>query len=201
MADFANPVHPSATGTHPGTYMASGTQRGASQQRRIASGIVFQQPVLPLLLLILCALAVPSARALLGPLARLDKGAAHKQIEQLEKDWQTAVLAQDNATLATLIADSYVGIGPDGTISGKAEELQARADGQERLQSYDQLDRKIRIYGTTAVVTSRVRIQGLYSGQPVLGEYRYTRVWSLIHGQWRIVSFEASRIHDTSARR
>ena len=128
------------------------------------------------------------------------KGALQKQINQLEQQWQAALLANDMPVLSTMLGDSYVGIGPDGTILSKADEIKARASGQERVQVLDVLDRKIRVYGSTAVVTSRVRVQGIYSGEPLLGEYRYTRVWSLGHGQWHVVSFEANRIHDASAR-
>ncbi len=150
-----------------------------------------------------CALLLAvSARAVRIPLAPDGKkGAVHREIEQLEQKWRDAILSKETAAEAALLADSYVGIGPDGTISSKSEELQARANGQEHLELYDVQDRKIRVFGSTAVVTSKVRIQGVYSGQPLLGEYRYTRVWSFSHGQWRIVSFEASRIHDSSARR
>ncbi len=143
-----------------------------------------------------------AARANIIPLKRGGRGSAiHKHIEELERRWRSAVLANDADAEAALLAESYVGIGPAGTISSKNEELQARAAGQERLQKYVVEERKIRIYGTTAVVTSKVRIQGVYAGQPLLGDYRYTRVWSLAHGQWRIVSFEANRVHDSSARR
>ncbi len=128
------------------------------------------------------------------------KGAAHKQIELLEEQWRAALLSGDTGAMGNMLADSYVGIGPDGTIAGKAEELQMRATGQEHLERLDLLDRKIRLYGTTAVVTSRVRIAGVYSGQPLLGDYRYTRVWTLSHAQWKIVSFEANQIHDLSTR-
>ena len=128
------------------------------------------------------------------------KGSPQKQIDQLEQRWQTALLANDTPTLSSLLGDSYVGIGPDGTIASKPEELSARASGKDRVEALNVLDRKIRMYGTTAVVTSKVRVQGIYSGEPLLGEYRYTRVWSLGHGQWHIVSFEANRIHDADAR-
>ncbi len=134
---------------------------------------------------------------LTGP---LHKSGQQKQIEQLEQQWRTALLADDQATMAALLADSYIGIGPDGTIFTKAEELQGRASGRDHLEKIKVEDQKTRVYGTTAVVTSKVRIQGVYSGQPLLGEYRYTRVWSLTHGQWTIVSFEANRVHDASAR-
>ncbi len=128
-------------------------------------------------------------------------GAVHKQIEQMEQQWHTAVLAQDNVALANMLGESYVGIGPDGTIASKAEELQMRGSGKQRTGKLDIEEQKIRVYGTTAVVTSRVRVDGIYGGEPITGEYRYTRVWSLTRGQWHIVSFEASRVHDAAAAR
>lgn len=128
-------------------------------------------------------------------------GAEMKQIEQLENQWRDAILASDTATVASMLADDYVGIGPNGTISTKAEDLAARSSGQQTYARLELEDRKIRIFGTTAVVTSKVKVQGTYGGMPLLGEYRYTRVWDLSHGQWHIVSFEANRIHDSTARR
>ena len=176
-------MHPDLPSRHPGTFM-----------RQTRPSVVL---VLGCLLLAACP-----ARAVWLPLGPdVNKGAVHRQIEQLEQQWRAAVLSEGSQAEAALLADSYVGIGPDGTISSKSEELEARANGREHLDKYDVEDRKIRGYGSTAVVTSKVRIQGIYSGQPLLGEYRYTRVWSLSHGQWRIVSFEAGRIHDSSARR
>lgn len=144
--------------------------------------------------------AFPATHALLAPAKEHHKGDQQKQVEQLEQQWQTAILAGDTAGVGALLADSYVGIGPDGTISTKTEDLQARSTGQQHIEKLNVEDRKIRMYGTTAVVTSKVRLQGTYFGQPLLGEYRYTRVWTFDHGQWHIVSFEASRIHDVSAR-
>jgi ketosteroid isomerase-like protein len=124
-----------------------------------------------------------------------------KQIEALETKWQAAILSADSEAVSDLLADSYVGIGPDGTISTKAEDLQSRTGGQQIINSLNVEDRKIRIFGTTAVVTSKVRVRGMYGGLPLLGEYRYTRVWNLEHGKWQIVSFEANRVHDFTARR
>ncbi len=151
--------------------------------------------------LLLCALAAEPVRSAIIPITGGGpKGAMHKQVEQLEGQWRSAVLASDAAAMTGMLDESYIGIGPDGTIVNKTEELQARASGADRVLRFDVQDRKIRLYGTTAVVTSRVHLQGVYSGQPLLGVYRYTRVWTLTRGQWRIVSFEANRVHDVSAR-
>ncbi len=158
----------------------------------------------PGLLLLLLSASLLGASLLALPIPLKPKGpngAIHKQIEQLEQQWHTALLAEDNAAIANMLGESYIGIGPDGTIASRAEELQARNSGKQRTGKLDVEDEKIRIYGTTAVVTSKVRVEGLYAGEPITGEYRYTRVWSLTRGQWHIVSFEASRINDAAARK
>ena len=117
-----------------------------------------------------------------------------KTISALEDEWHTAALSNDVAAVDRLLAEDYVGIGPDGTIASKADELAARRSGLRKLTQLDVVERKIRVYGTTAVVTSRAVVSGMYDSMPLHGEFRYTRVYNLSRGQWRIVSFEASPI-------
>jgi hypothetical protein len=44
------------------------------------------------------------------------------------------------------------------------------------------------------VVTSKADLVGKNGDRDISGRFRYTRVYSNRDGQWRIVSFEASRI-------
>ncbi len=118
----------------------------------------------------------------------------HRAISALEDQWHAAALSNDVGTVDRLLAEDYVGIGPDGTIASKADELAARRGGLRKLTQLDVVERKIRVYGTTAVVTSRAVVSGMYDTMPLSGEFRYTRVYNLSHGQWHIVSFEASPI-------
>jgi ketosteroid isomerase-like protein len=159
----------------------------------------------PLWLVLVLAVSLPALAHISLTQIAMVTGGKHseemKQIEDLERQWQTAIMSNNTAVVSSLLGDSYIGIGPDGTIATKAEDLQSRASGQQQIANLDVEDRRIRIYGTTAVVTSKVKVRGMYSGQPLLGEYRYTRVWSLEQGRWQIVSFEANRVHDSAARR
>jgi ketosteroid isomerase-like protein len=166
--------------------------RSRQISKRASAGVV-------LLVAVLCV--GWTAQAMMLPLGNGQKGLEKRQVALMERQWKAALLGGDTAALANLISDTYVGIGPNGTIFNKAEEIQATASGENRLQRLQLQERKIRIYGTTAVVTSKVMVQGNYAGQPVLGEYRYTRVWTLEDGQWRVVSFEANRVDDSTARR
>ena len=93
-----------------------------------------------------------------------------------------------------LLADDYLGISANGTLETKADELTRRRSGSLHITQLDLSDIKVRIYGDTAVVTSKADLVGKNGDRDISGRFRYTRVYSNRDGQWRIVSFEASRI-------
>ena len=49
-------------------------------------------------------------------------------------------------------------------------------------------------------MTSQAQLEGTNGTSDISGQYRYTRVYTRRLGQWKIVSFEASRMHDFDAR-
>jgi ketosteroid isomerase-like protein len=119
---------------------------------------------------------------------------AHKEIEGLELDWRQAQLTNNISTVERLLADDYLGISANGTLETKADELTRRRTGALHITQLDLSDIKVRIYGDTAVVTSKADLIGKNGDRDISGRYRYTRVYSNRDGQWRIVSFEASRV-------
>jgi ketosteroid isomerase-like protein len=128
--------------------------------------------------------------------AHHDNASSHREVEALEQDWRRALLSSNVAELDHLLADDYLGVTANGTLETKADLLATRRSGTVRLQQLDLTDLKVRVYGDTAVVTSRAELSGSNGGTDISGRYRYTRVYNRRNGQWRIVSFEASRIAD-----
>ena len=124
----------------------------------------------------------------------------HKEIEALEMQWRQAQLSNDVSVMDRLLADDYIGISASGIIETKNEALALRRAGTLHITALDLNDLKVRIYGDTAVVTSRADLEGTNGAADISGKYRYTRVYNRRFGQWKIVSFEASRIHDTNER-
>ena len=124
----------------------------------------------------------------------------HKEIEALEMQWRDAQLSNDVAVMERLLADDYIGISASGIIETKPEAIALRRAGTLHITALDLNDLKVRIYGDTAVVTSRADLEGTNGASSISGKYRYTRVYNRRYGQWKIVSFEASRIHDSSER-
>jgi ketosteroid isomerase-like protein len=118
----------------------------------------------------------------------------HREIENLEAQWRTALMQNDVATINRLLADDYLGINPNGTLETKADALTLRRSGTVKISSLDPINMKVRVYGDTAVVTSQVQLEGHDGDRDISGRYHYTRVYSRRSGEWKIVSFEASRI-------
>ena len=118
----------------------------------------------------------------------------HREVENLESQWRTAVIQNDVATVNRLLADDYLGINPDGTLETKADALAQQRSGTMKIASIDPDNVKVRVYGDTAVVTSRVDVVGHDGDRDISGRYHYTHVYSRRSGDWKIVSFEASRM-------
>jgi ketosteroid isomerase-like protein len=172
---------------HPGTHM----RKSVYLQRS------FQQSGVPVLLIVaICLVLAHPAFAL----PRRDSHAIHKEIEALEQQWRQAVIMNDVSQMDHLLADDYMGISANGTVETKTQVLALRKAGTVRIKSLDLNDLKVRVYGDTAVVTSKADLEGTNGQSDISGNYRYTRVYNKRYGQWKIVSFEASRIHDADAR-
>jgi len=124
------------------------------------------------------------------------------EIDQLEDEWRNAVLTSNTEELNSLLSDDYTAITASGTLQTKEEALESLRTGRLHFTSLDVSDRKVRFYGTTAIVTSLANVQATTADGPVSGSYRYTRVYARDpQGKWKIVSFEASRVREPGPHR
>ena len=142
---------------------------------------------------LLLLMVLPLGRAQAGLLQH--GGHLRKSIEQLEQQYRQAMLKGDVDTMGRMLADDYLGIEPNGIIETKAETLYAWKNHLIEIKALYLSDLHVRIYGDTAVVTSRAYVVGRGPDGLRNGEYRYTRVYHReSSGAWQIVSFEANRI-------
>jgi ketosteroid isomerase-like protein len=147
------------------------------------------------------ALVLISATGFLAAMPRAERHETRHQIEHLEDVWRNAVLHGNTTAMDTLLADDYMSISPTGILQSKEQALANLRAGNVHFTSLDLSDRKIRLYGTTALVTSRAEVTGKGPEGDFSGSYRYTRVYVKdARGVWRIVSFEASRIRESGER-
>jgi len=146
-------------------------------------------------LLLFAGLAKSSLAAPTVP--RAQRHEYRHEIDQLEEEWRAAMLAGNSAALDTLLADDYTAITARGAIQTREQAIDNLRSKTLQLTALTISDRKVRIYGTTAVVTSLAELTGSRNDQEMSGRYRYTHVYVRNQqGQWKIVSFEASRIQE-----
>lgn len=119
-------------------------------------------------------------------------------ISRLENKWINAELQVNVTVMGSMLSEDYLGITPDGTLQTKAQAIVAYKDGAMHFTRMESSDRKIRVYGSTVVVVSKVDVAGTRDGQDISGLYRYTRVYHSVGTTWQIVSFEASKISPNS---
>jgi ketosteroid isomerase-like protein len=148
---------------------------------------------------LLLACVAELAQAAPPPVPRAQRHEYRHEIDQMEDAWRTAILKGNSASLDGLLADDYTGITAKGAIQTKVQAIENLRSGGLQLTALSISDRKVRIYGSTAVVTSLAELTGTRSDQELTGRYRYTRVYVRNQmGQWKIVSFEASRIQESN---
>jgi ketosteroid isomerase-like protein len=149
-------------------------------------------PVAMLALAALFTLALP-ARAERPHPKRHDQ--YKHQVEQLEEAWRTAEIAGDADAMDQLLSDDYVGITMAGQVVTKSQQLERMRKRSLVIAKMEFEDVKVKLIGSTAIVTCLSDVEGTNEGDPMHGMFRYTRVYSrLPSGTWKITNFEATRV-------
>ena len=148
-------------------------------------------------LVLLAAVPMPCRATPPAPIPRAQRHEYKHEIDHAEEAWRAAMLKGNSTALDSLLSDDYTAITANGAIQTKEQAVSSLKSGALSITALSISDRKVRIYGSTAVVTSVAELTGSRDDRELSGRYRYTRVYvrnSL--GAWKIVSFEASRIQD-----
>lgn len=126
-----------------------------------------------------------------------------QELMRMERDWSAAYLKHDTAVIARILADDYVGIDGRAVITNKAQEIEEAAAPAPGTPPPDRIvadetisDMKVRVYENAAVVTGLSTEKVLLKGKESTVRYRRTTVYVKRQGNWKCVSFHASRIID-----
>ena len=138
--------------------------------------------------------AGPRAHALSIKPHRTGK-ADQQAISGIEDQIRTALLTADSSVLDRVLADDFLSISANGTLSDKQQYLRRIGKHEHQFTRIDTLERKIRIQPSTAIVTTTVNVLGKLDGSPIAGVFRYTRVYARQPGGvWKVINFEATRV-------
>lgn len=128
----------------------------------------------------------------LAPKPKDSSGGVEQAITQLEDASRDAALKGDPSWAEKNLSDDFVRINPDGKALNKQEFIDNFKN--TKYQAIDFSDRKIRVYGDSAVVNTTANVKATSDGRDLTGTYRATRVWAKIKGQWKLVDFQSTRV-------
>lgn len=126
--------------------------------------------------------------------ASADTLPVEQTLMQMERDWGQALLKNDTAALAKIVADDWVGIGSDGKPATKAEAIADIKSGASTTQSYDLGAMKVRDFGNTAVVTGSDTEKSISKGKDTSGTYAWTDVYVMRNGHWQAAASQSTKL-------
>lgn len=114
---------------------------------------------------------------------------AEQLILRLEDEGREATLKNDIKANDRLLADNWVNINPDGSVTTKAKLMELLKDSSFKIISIDNDEVVVRVYGDAAVVTGRsTSKRAAQNSEVVTRQVRFTRVYAKSKGGWQVVS-------------
>jgi len=131
---------------------------------------------------------------LVAPVALAQGGSAEQQISALSDQMIQAQLKADTSYFEKHYADDATIVHGNGKLFTKAEEIADLKSGSLKYEINEVRERKIHLYGDTAVVAFLIYYKGTVSGKPFSGDLRRTVVWVKQKGNWKIVAYQVTRL-------
>lgn len=115
-------------------------------------------------------------------------------LKRLECQWAAAVVRRDPAVLERLLARDFTVVYFEGTITDREDEIGVLETGAQRYVWMHVGDMRVRVYGNTALVLSRVAFKGTVDEQDLSGTYVQTHTWVRGPSGWQAVAAQTTRV-------
>jgi hypothetical protein len=112
-----------------------------------------------------------------------------------ERRWAQALEKADAATLAAMLADTYVDTDESGHRTDKNGVLGLVKSGDLKMTSLTLTNMQPRPYGNTVVITGDADVVGTFLGKPLIRRVVFTDVFVRQNGKWMAVASQRSPIN------
>jgi ketosteroid isomerase-like protein len=120
------------------------------------------------------------------------------ELVDVARAWDRAMITNDAAAIGRFMADDWIIVGSDGSVTDKTGFLGLVASGVVIHDVMTSENMTVRVYGNAAVVTSDGVSAGTYHGQPFREVERASSVFVRQSGEWRCVLTHLSRLEAAS---
>src|SRR5271169_6549144 len=119
-------------------------------------------------------------------------GDNQKTVAALDSQYQAAVKANDATTMEGILADDFILVEGDGTVTTKSDLLNEAKSGRVHYEHQEDLEQTVRVWGDTAVVTGKLWGKGSDGGKPFEWTLWYSDTYVRTAKGWRYVFGQAS---------
>jgi ketosteroid isomerase-like protein len=123
-----------------------------------------------------------------------DPAGDERELTQLVKDLNEAVVKADVAYLERVLHEDYTHHRPRGTVENRAQYLENRKTRRVDFESLVSDEMQVRVYGDAAIVTGRSTAKGQDQHGKMDELRRWTRVLVRRDGRWQFVHFQVTPI-------
>ena len=116
------------------------------------------------------------------------------RVMALENAWNHALEAKDTKALDMLLANTFVSVDIDGSVSSKSEFLASIKSPDYQPSQAVTEQSNVQVYGDVAVVVGVFRIKGTEKGKPYVHRERFLDTWIKLHGAWQCVATTSTLI-------
>jgi ketosteroid isomerase-like protein len=121
-------------------------------------------------------------------------GSVEQQLKQMEDDWQKAVKTKDGALLKRIIAADWVATDDTCKVLNREQYVSQTTSDADVVESAENSDMQVRVYGNTAVVTGGLTQKGTRGGAAYTDTYRWTDVFVKRGGPWQAVVSQWAKV-------
>jgi len=115
--------------------------------------------------------------------------------ESAEQEFFAGLIEANRDALAGVLSDDFVLIDVmTGSEVPKSALLDVVSGGGLKFESIDLVEHRVRVYGSTAVITGRTEMKGLYNGLAFQTSSRYTHIFVDDGERWRMVAAQGTQI-------
>jgi|SRR5882724_903397 len=127
------------------------------------------------------------------PAEHLSRIETEQLLRQMNDEWVKALVRRDEATLERLMSEDFLFTYPlEG--DDRTQFISDVTSGDLIVEHITRHQLGVRVFGSTAVLTSRDSAKWIYKGREIEGQYKVIEVYSKRDNRWQLVAVQACPI-------
>jgi ketosteroid isomerase-like protein len=127
------------------------------------------------------------------PAEHLSNVETEQLLRQMNDEWVKALVRRDEATLERLMSEDFFFTYPlEG--DDRTQFISDVTSGDLIVEHITRHQLGVRVFGSTAVLTSRDSAKWIYRGREIEGQYKVIQVYSQRDTRWQLVAVQACPI-------